>query len=120
MFACVHLVTSVHNVTSGQLSPHSIEGRPLLDYMIDKDTLQESLVVDVCSKLLNGLQYLHSQGVAHFDVLPENILAVDSGVVPELKLVGFGNASHVGGGHPEYLVDINRVNVEFSGDSSVH
>ena len=76
--------------------------------------------MDVCVKLLNGLQYLHSKDIAHLDVLPENIMAIDSGVVPELKLVGFGNASYTSPSHPKCFVDLNRVNVEFSGMPSTY
>lgn len=92
-----------------------IEGRAVLDYIIDKDTLFESLVMDICMKLMEGVEYLHKVGVAHLDVQPENILAVEHGVAPNIKLVGFGNATHVGPDRPQCVLGQSRVNLEFSG-----
>ena len=96
-----------------------IEGRSVLDYIIDKDTLLESLVMDICKKLLEGVEYLHGMGVAHLDLHPENILAVEHGVAPNIKLVGFGNAEYIGPDRPKCMLNLSRVNMEFSGECFV-
>lgn len=107
---------SVLSLTLKAYSIHRIEGRSVLDYIIDKDVLLESLVIDICRKLIEGVEYLHGKGVAHLDIHPENILAVEHGVAPNIKLVGFGNAERIGPGRPPCLLDLCRVNVEFSGE----
>ena len=70
--------------------------------------------MDICTKLLEGLEYLHSKAMAHLDVQPENILAVEHGVAPNIKLVGFGNATHIGPDSPQCVLSQSRVNLEFS------
>lgn len=72
--------------------------------------------MDICQKLIEGVEYLHGKGVAHLDIHPENILAVEHGVAPNIKLVGFGNAERIGPDRPLCLLGLSRVNVEFSGE----
>lgn len=115
----LYTVSLSFSLSLSALSANRIEGRSVLDYIIDKDVLLESLVMDICRKLIEGVAYLHGMGVAHLDVHPENILAVEHGVAPNIKLVGFGNAEYIGPDRPTCLLDLNRVNVEFSGECFV-
>ena len=75
----------------------------------------ESLVTDICSGLLHGLSYMHQQGIAHLDLQPENILAIDKGVAPQMKIVDFSNAAHIGPRRPPCILEAAQVNIEFSG-----
>lgn len=55
----------------------------------------ESLVAVYISQVLEGLVYLHDQGVIHRDIKGANILTNKDGTV---KLADFGVAAKTGGG----------------------
>ena len=40
--------------------------------------------------IMEALKYIHSEGVAHRDVKPENILLKDANDLTSLKLIDFG------------------------------
>lgn len=53
-------------------------------------TLPEALLKNYTKQLLNGLKYLHSNGVTHYDIKGRNVLITKDGVI---KLADFGSAS---------------------------
>ncbi|XP_059474229.1 death-associated protein kinase 1-like isoform X2 [Neocloeon triangulifer] len=60
--------------------------------------LPETQSIDVVRQVLNGLHYMHSQGIAHLDLKPENVMV--SGQDPPwlVKLIDFGLSREVSGG----------------------
>ncbi len=64
----------------GQKLLEAIEGKPLLYF-------EEILV-----QILSALECIHSQGVIHFDIKPENVLVESNDGHPNVKLVDFGVA----------------------------
>lgn len=47
-------------------------------------------------QILAALDYIHSQGVIHSDIKPDNILVLEEGSSPLIKLLDFGIASKLG------------------------
>ena len=66
----------------------------LFDYIVKKHRLstQESLLFFY--QLINGVEYLHSQGIAHRDLKPENLLLTKN---LTLKIIDFGLSSKFNG-----------------------
>ncbi|EIN04417.1 kinase-like protein [Punctularia strigosozonata HHB-11173 SS5] len=81
-------VTRIGMVTS--LLPHG----NLFDYIKIRGKLGELLARPVVAQLMDGLMYMHSQGVLHRQVEPENILVCDEscGQILTIKISGFGSA----------------------------
>ena len=86
----------------------------LADYSIDTKNMKESTVVYIMKQLFQGINYLHSKGICHRDLKPDNILlksASENLVIADFGLAKlmnkksqddyFGFASYVA---PEVLV----------------
>ena len=65
----------------------------LFQFIVDNGNLTESQGRFVVREILETLQYIHSRGVAHRDMKPENLLLSDTGHV---KLSDFGLSKFVG------------------------
>lgn len=80
-----------------------IEGHPLTDELIPGKRWNESQVVQMLLSVLSILEFVHSQGVIHRDIKPDNIIRrysdgklvlVDFGAVKQLRT--YGNGSFAG------------------------
>lgn len=67
-----------------------MENGSLLDIVKKFGSMNERLIAIYISQVLEGLQYLHSEGVIHRDIKGANILTTKTG---EIKLADFGVAS---------------------------
>ena len=59
----------------------------LFDYIVDRQRLEEDEAAIFFYQLINGVEYIHSLGVAHRDLKPENLLLTENKV---LKIIDFG------------------------------
>ena len=59
----------------------------LFDYIIKKGNLSEEESSILFYQLINGLEHIHSKGIAHRDLKPENLLLADNNI---LKIIDFG------------------------------
>uniref|UniRef100_A0A8C6FVI4 Obscurin n=1 Tax=Moschus moschiferus TaxID=68415 RepID=A0A8C6FVI4_MOSMO len=73
----------------------------LLDRLFKKSVVTEAEVKVYIQQLVEGLQYLHSQGVLHLDIKPANILMVHP-AREDIKICDFGFAQKITPGEPQY------------------
>ena len=59
----------------------------LFDYIVERQHLEEDEASIFFYQLINGVEYIHSLGVAHRDLKPENLLLTENKV---LKIIDFG------------------------------
>lgn len=70
-----------------------INGGELFDFIAEKDNLMENEAIEFMKQILEGVGYMHSKNIVHFDLKPENImLSKKLGSAPDIKIVDFGLA----------------------------
>uniref|UniRef100_A0A8C4I8E2 non-specific serine/threonine protein kinase n=1 Tax=Dicentrarchus labrax TaxID=13489 RepID=A0A8C4I8E2_DICLA len=70
-----------------------VSGGELFDFLAQKESLSEEEATQFIKQILDGVQYLHSKRITHFDLKPENIMLLDRNVpLPRIKLIDFGLA----------------------------
>ena len=70
------------------------KGGDLFNILSFGKPLSESLTLRVASQLLEGLKYMHANGVCHGDLKPENIMLDE---MNNVKIIDFGNAVRIEG-----------------------
>ena len=63
------------------------EGGELFNYIVKKKRLSEDESSYFFFQLINGIEYIHSKGIAHRDLKPENLLISKNKI---LKIIDFG------------------------------
>nr|XP_020480460.1 death-associated protein kinase 2-like isoform X2 [Monopterus albus] len=70
-----------------------VSGGELFDFIAQKDNLLESEAIEFMKQILQGLSFMHSKNIAHFDLKPENVMLSDNvSPHPNIKLIDFGLA----------------------------
>lgn len=69
-----------------------VEGKELLNYIIEQCKLKEAGACSVIKQLLKIIKYMHSKGIMHRDLKPENIMINPRNM--QIKLVDFGLSSY--------------------------
>ncbi|XP_036610434.1 death-associated protein kinase 2-like [Trichosurus vulpecula] len=73
-----------------------IQGGEFFDFVAEKESLSEPEASDFLLQLLDGLVYMHSLNICHFDLKPENIMLQQKDVIkPKIKIIGFGMAQKI-------------------------
>ncbi|XP_061917131.1 death-associated protein kinase 2 isoform X2 [Entelurus aequoreus] len=90
-------VVALHDVyenrTDVVLILELVSGGELFDFLARKESLCEEEATQFIKQILDGVQYLHSKRIAHFDLKPENIMLLDRNVHrPRIKIIDFGLA----------------------------
>ncbi|XP_033098287.1 serine/threonine-protein kinase dst1-like isoform X2 [Anneissia japonica] len=75
-----------------------VSGGELFERIIDQESFTEVKAAFFIRQVLEGLQYMHSNGVVHLDLKPENIL-LESEERDDVKLIDFGLARKVSPGN---------------------
>ncbi|NXS76954.1 DAPK3 kinase, partial [Pandion haliaetus] len=101
------------NKTDVVLILELVSGGELFDFLAEKESLTEEEATQFLKQILDGVHYLHSKRIAHFDLKPENIMLLDKNVPnPRIKLIDFGIAHKIEAGNefknifgtPEFVV----------------
>jgi len=66
-----------------------LNGGPLLEHIQRRKFFTESEGSTIVRQLASAIQFLHSRGIAHRDVKPDNVLCVSSDQTEEVKLCDF-------------------------------
>ncbi|XP_034026700.1 death-associated protein kinase 1 isoform X1 [Thalassophryne amazonica] len=73
-----------------------VAGGELFDFLAEKESLSEEEATQFLKQILEGVFYLHSKQIAHFDLKPENIMLLNRTVPhPRIKLIDFGLAHKI-------------------------
>ncbi|KAF5905573.1 death-associated protein kinase 1-like, partial [Clarias magur] len=73
-----------------------VAGGELFDFLAEKESLSEEEATEFLKQILDGVNYLHSKHIAHFDLKPENIMLLKRNVPhPRIKLIDFGLAHKI-------------------------
>ncbi|KAM9446587.1 death-associated protein kinase 1 [Clarias gariepinus] len=73
-----------------------VAGGELFDFLAEKESLSEEEATEFLKQILDGVNYLHSKHIAHFDLKPENIMLLNRNVPhPRIKLIDFGLAHKI-------------------------
>ncbi|XP_078388644.1 death-associated protein kinase 3 isoform X1 [Cetorhinus maximus] len=86
------------NKTDVVLILELVSGGELFDFLAQKESLSEEEATAFIKQILDGVNYLHSKNIAHFDLKPENIMLLDKMPVPHIKLIDFGLAHTIEAG----------------------
>ncbi|NWU84782.1 DAPK3 kinase, partial [Onychorhynchus coronatus] len=88
------------NKTDVVLILELVSGGELFDFLAEKESLTEEEATQFLKQILDGVHYLHSKHIAHFDLKPENIMLLDKNVPnPRIKLIDFGIAHKIEAGN---------------------
>lgn len=67
-----------------------VTGGELFDRIVEKGSYSEKDAVHLISQILDGVRYMHSEGVVHRDLKPENLLYYDATPEAKIMITDFG------------------------------
>ncbi|XP_041932762.1 death-associated protein kinase 2 isoform X1 [Alosa sapidissima] len=89
-----------------------ISGGELFDFIAEKESLTETEAIEFLKQILQGVSYMHSKHIGHFDLKPENVMLSSNTLPnPDVKIIDFGMAHRFiqgeeyrsMGGTPQYI-----------------
>ncbi|KAG1656948.1 hypothetical protein FOA52_012052 [Chlamydomonas sp. UWO 241] len=86
----------------------AVPGGSLLSSLAHNAVHCERDAAHIMRQVLEGLQHIHSRGVVHCDLKPENIITMSKAASSDVKIVDFGLSAFAGqamhvGGTPEFI-----------------
>ncbi|XP_015666523.1 death-associated protein kinase 2 [Protobothrops mucrosquamatus] len=92
----IQLYEVYENKTDVVLILELVSGGELFDFLAQKESLSEEEATQFIKQILDGVSYLHTKKIAHFDLKPENIMLLDKNLpIPYIKLIDFGLAHEI-------------------------
>ena len=80
-----------------------LEGITLGEYLKENGNIPEDVAVQMLLPIMNSLKSVHSEGIIHRDIAPDNIMITANG---EIKLIDFGAARYATTSHSRSLTVI--------------
>eukprot|EP00300_Choanocystis_sp_HF-7_P005771 c14261_g2_i2.p1 GENE.c14261_g2_i2~~c14261_g2_i2.p1 ORF type:complete len:472 (+),score=111.40 c14261_g2_i2:33-1418(+) len=98
MAACVHkniirMYEVVYTRSHLVIALEILEGEELFSRIVKRDQYTEEDAKRVATSVLLGVEYLHSHGIVHCDLKPENLIFDKPGEDATLKIADFGLSS---------------------------
>lgn len=84
----VKLIEIIENTERIYLIMEYAQGGELFDYIVSKERLNEKEACAFFTQIVDGIEYLHSKGIAHRDLKPENLLLTED--KKTIKIIDFG------------------------------
>lgn len=69
-----------------------LEGGELFDYISQRKTMNEEVVMLIMDQLISAVHYLHKKSIVHRDLKPENLMLATKGDPNLIKLIDFGTS----------------------------
>ena len=69
-----------------------LTGGQLLDSVMKRENYSETDAREVFRQLLEGIHYLHNNGIVHRDIKLENLILVNKGDLTTIQIADFGMA----------------------------
>ena len=88
---CVKMVSTFEDETTHYIVFEKLD-KSVYEMML-KDVLTDKDIISIARQTLNALAFLKSKNLIHGDIKPENILFVNDGDDPRIKLIDFGLAT---------------------------
>jgi serine/threonine protein kinase len=73
----------------------SASGGDLFDYIATKQRFTEQDARSIVNDMLSALQHIHSKGIVHLDIRPENFLMTKKSFCGTVKLTGFTSSKSI-------------------------
>ena len=86
----VNVINIIEDTENFYIIMEYCNGGELFDYIVSKERLSEKESAIFFYQIINGVEYIHSQGFAHRDLKPENILILRKNNKNILKIIDFG------------------------------
>ncbi|TGZ80084.1 Pkinase-domain-containing protein [Ascodesmis nigricans] len=91
----VRYIRHYEDKTHVSLIMELVEGGDLNGYLEQHKQMEESLTKEVTMQMLRGVEYIHSMGISHRDIKPDNILIASQAPKFLIKISDFGLAKMV-------------------------
>ncbi|KAG1663798.1 hypothetical protein FOA52_004356 [Chlamydomonas sp. UWO 241] len=103
----VHLLGSFQSASRMYFACELCPGGGLVSSLSRNATYCEKDAEHIMRQVLEGLAHIHSRGVVHCDLKPENIIAMSKAKKTDIKIADFGLSAYMGrpmhvGGTPEF------------------
>ena len=86
----VNVIKIIEDTENFYIIMEYCNGGELFDYIVSKERLSDKESAIFFYQIINGVEYIHSQGFAHRDLKPENILISRKNNKNILKIIDFG------------------------------
>ncbi len=89
-----HVVQLLDKGWTAENTPYTVfefvPGQSLKDLLLTRGALPVTETKELMGQVLDALSYAHKLGIVHRDLKPQNIIVMDTGIHPQIKILDFG------------------------------